>query len=506
MGPTSSTSGDGSTNAAVSRRRLLGGLAATGALTAAGGLRLPDAEAATLQGSLPRQVDVVVVGAGISGLVAAYRLRRAGRSVLVLEARDRVGGRVLNHELRNGSVVESGGAFVGPTQNHILRLADELHVRTFKEYDQGKNVYVSQRTGKMEYTGTVPPAPLILPDAAQLQVRIDDMASKIPVDAPWAADNAVALDTISVDQWLRENTVNPDVRNLILSYLQPCFGSDGLDMSMLFFLWYIATAGDETHVGTFERSSGTAGAAQDSRFVGGSGLIPQRLARRLGDAVALDAAVRRIQQDHDHVVVTSDRGKVRAKRVVVAAPPPTVLGIEWDPLLPPKRMALLERMPMGALMKCDAVYDKPFWRDKGLSGSGLNDTGAVRVSFDNSPADAAVGVLLAFVGGSTWATYGTESRAVRRKAVLEGFAAIVGEEALHPVQYVEHDWTHEQWTKGGPVALQVPGAITAYGSTIRTPFRRAHWAGTETSTYWAGYMDGAVRAGERAAREVLDLL
>jgi monoamine oxidase len=123
------------------------------------------------------------------------------------------------------------------------------------------------------------------------------------------------------------------------------------------------------------------------------------------------------------------------------------------------------------------------------------------VCFDNSPADSSVGVLLAFVGGSTWSTYGTMSRAARRRAVLEGFAAIVGDEALRPIQYVEHDWTHEQWTKGGPVAVQVPGAITAYGSTIRQPFRRVHWAGTETSTYWAGYMDGAVRAGERAARE-----
>jgi monoamine oxidase len=137
---------------------------------------------------------------------------------------------------------------------------------------------------------------------------------------------------------------------------------------------------------------------------------------------------------------------------------------------------------------------------------GLMDSGAVRVSFDNSPSDASVGVLLAFVGGSTWARYGTMSRAARRRAVLAGFAQLVGDEALHPVEYVEHDWTHEQWTKGGPVAVQVPGAITEYGLTIRTPFRRVHWAGTETSTFWAGYMDGAVRAGERASHEVLDLL
>jgi monoamine oxidase len=163
-------------------------------------------------------------------------------------------------------------------------------------------------------------------------------------------------------------------------------------------------------------------------------------------------------------------------------------------------------MPMGALMKCDAVYEKPFWRDADLSGSGLNTKGAVRTSFDNSPPDGSVGVLLSFVGGSVWDKYGNMPRAERRKAVLEGFAAIVGDKALKPIQYVEHDWTHERWTQGSPIAIQVPGAITSYGDTIRTPFRRVHWAGTETSTFWCGYMDGAVRAGERAALEVLDQL
>ena len=492
--------------AGVSRRGVLGGLAAGGAAAL---LPAPGAQAAAasaLEGDLPASVDVVVVGAGISGLVAAQGVRRAGHSVLVLEARDRVGGRVLNHELGGGAVIESGGAFVGPTQDHVLRLAGELGVQTFKEYAAGKNVYVSSKTGSQQYTGTIPPDPLILPDAAVLQARIDEMSQQVPVDAPWSADKAGEWDALSVDQWLRQNTVNPDVRNLILCYLQPAFGSDGLDMSLLFFLWYVATAGNETNPGTFERSSSTENGAQDSRFVGGSQLIPLRLADRLGSRVALSAPVRRVVQHADHVVVTSDRGQVRAGRVIVATPPSMVLDIDWYPLLPSRREQLLQRMPMGALMKCDAVYERPFWRDKGLSGMGLNDSGAVRVSFDNSPSDSSVGVLLAFVGGSTWATYGTQSRAARRRAVLEGFAAIVGDEALDPVEYVEHDWTRERWTKGSPIAVQVPGAITAYGSTIRTPFRRVHWAGTETATYWSGYMDGAVRAGERAAREVNRLL
>ncbi|WP_332667068.1 flavin monoamine oxidase family protein [Aeromicrobium sp.] len=491
--------------AAPSRRTVLRGLT-IGGVMAASGIKLASAgEAATTHGSLPASVDVVVVGGGLSGLVAARALRTAGKSVLVLEARDRVGGRILNHTLSGGAVIEAGGAFVGPTQDHILGLAKEVGAETFKEYVAGKNVYVANGQPPQQFTGTVPPDPLILADAALLQARIDKMAAETPIDAPWTRADAQKLDSTSLDTWLRQNSVLPQVRTLFLSYLQPTFGSDGLDVSMLFFLWYIAGAGNETNVGTFARSSDTANGAQDSRFVLGSQIVPLRLAAELGNAVALNAAVRKIQQSADHVTVTSDRGTVRAKRVIVACPPPMVLGIDWSPQLPPRRQQLLQRMPMGALMKCDAVYAKPFWRDKGLSGFGLSDTGAVRVCFDNSPADASVGVLLAFVGGSNWNTYGNVSLAERRKAVLEGFAKLFGPEALNPIEYTEHDWTHEPWTTGGPVAVQVPGALTAFGDTIRTPFQRVHWAGTETSTYWAGFMDGAVRAGKRAASEVLDL-
>jgi len=489
---------------AVTRRSVLGGAGALGALTATGQLWSP-AEAATTRGSLAGGVDVVVVGGGLSGLVAARRLRAGGASVLVVEARDRVGGRLLNHELHDGSVIESGGAFVGPTQNHILDLAEELNVQTFKTYVEGNNIYVKGPLS-IPYTGTIPPDPTILADAALLQTRIDQMASEIAVDAPWSHPKAKEWDETSVATWVRQNTVNPDVRTLLLCYTQAAFGSDGEDMSLLFLVWYVATAGDETHVGTFDRSSGTANAAQDSRFVGGSQLVPLRLARQLGNRVALNAAVRRIVQAGNHVDVHTDRGKVRAKRVVVACPPVTALGIDWQPLLPQRRNQLLQRMPMGALMKVDAVYETPFWREEGLSGSGLNTTGAVRTSFDNSPPDGSVGVLLSFVGGSTWREYGLRTLKQRRRAVLEGFAAIVGEKALDPIQYVEHDWTEERWTQGSPVALQVPGAITAYGNSIREPFGRVHWAGTETSTYWAGYMDGAVRAGKRAATEVLESL
>jgi monoamine oxidase len=163
-------------------------------------------------------------------------------------------------------------------------------------------------------------------------------------------------------------------------------------------------------------------------------------------------------------------------------------------------------LDMGKLMKCDAVYKTPFWRKDGLNGFGISDAGAARAVFDNSPRDGSPGVLLAFVGGSTWRRYGTMAKADRRRHVLRGFAEMFGDRALHPIEYTEKDWTKEQWSAGGPTAIHRPGTLTKYGPAIRRPFGRVHWAGTETSTYWSGYMDGAVRSGKRAADEVLKAL
>lgn len=298
----------------------------------------------------------------------------------------------------------------------------------------------------------------------------------------------------------------PGTATLLLSYLQPLVGADPRELSLLYLLWYIACAGNSTTPGTFERSAGTAGGAQDSRVVGGSQLIPLRLAEQLGEVVALSAPVCSISQTADGVAIVSDHGRVEAQRVIVATPPHLAAAIDWEPLLPPMHSQLLHRLPMGSLMNVDAVYPEPFWRKAGLSGMGLIDSGPVRVTFDNSPADARVGVLLAFIGGSTWREWGTRPVAERRPAVLEALAKIVGPQALQPIDYVESDWTHERWSTGGPTSVAAPGVVYAYGAQIREPVGRVHWAGTETATYWSGYMDGAVSAGKRAAREVVAAL
>jgi monoamine oxidase len=490
----------------ITRRTLLGGATAAGVGVLTAGVLDGAAEAATLQGSLPSRVDVVVVGAGISGLVAARKVARSGRSVLVVEARNRVGGRVLNHKLESGAVIESGGAFVGPTQDHIVALAEELKVPTFMEYNDGKSVYNSSGLlGRQEYDGTVPPDPLILPDAALLQVQLNQWASEVDVDRPWTHPRAKEWDSMTLGDYVRSHSVKPTgILQLLKCWTQPGFGADPDQLSLLFVIHYVACSGNETNKGTFERNSETKNGAQERRFIGGSQLIPLRLAGQLGSRVALNAAVARIDQTSTRAVVRTTRGVVACSRVIVAAPPELSRAIQWGPALPTRHRALLDRMNMGDLMKCDAVYSEPFWRKDGLNGFGISDHGAVRAAFDNCPANGSPGVLLAFVGGSTCKQYGLTTLAARRAAVLKGFAEMFGEQALHPIEYVEHDWTKERWTKGGPVAIMKPGTMTTYFQELRKPHVRTHWAGTETASYWNGYMDGAVRAGKRAAAEVLD--
>ncbi|MGH8861255.1 MAG: flavin monoamine oxidase family protein, partial [Jatrophihabitantaceae bacterium] len=458
----------------------------------------------------PRVVrtDVAIVGAGLAGLTAARRLAGRGVRVAVLEARDRVGGRVLNHPIGNGYVAEAGGEFVGPTQDRIIALARATGQRLFNAYDTGDNVYVNGPV-RLNYSdtsplGTAPPDPLLLADITKLVAQLDLMSKDVPVEHPWRAAKAAEYDAQTLETWVRDNAVNKDgILALLAPFLEALVGAEARDVSLLFVLAYIASAGNATHPGTIERLFNVRNGAQQWRIRGGSQRIAQHIARRLGTRVHLNAPVRRIVQNRSGVVVESDDLQVRARRVIVAVPPAIAQRIDYAPLLPAARDQLMQRMPMGALMKVEAIYRKPFWRAKGLTGQFLTVGGPVGYSFDNSPADGSIGVLAGFVGGQQNLTWGPRPFAGRRAAVLAQYVRIFQDERFgSPVEYFEQDWTHERFSRGGPTAVFGPGTLVGYGHALRTPCGRIHWAGTETSDYWQGYMDGAVRSGERAADEV----
>jgi monoamine oxidase len=450
-----------------------------------------------------RRTDVVVVGAGLAGLTAARELTAAGRDVVVLEARDRVGGRTVNHDLGDGKVVEAGGQFAGPTQDHILALAKQVGVETFPAHTEGASVYVNGDRAR-RYRGDIPPDPLALPDLAIATRRINQLAGKIPLEAPWRAPKARAWDSMTFESWLRHTTAGTGALDLVNVLLGSAYGGSAADASLLYSLWYIAGFGNETTPGTVERGIGVTGGAQESRFAGGSQLISQRIGDELDGRVVLGAPVRAIEQDDDRVTVKSDVDTWNARHVVVAVPLALAARISWQPLLPPQQDALFSRMTFGALMKCEAVYPEPFWRADGLNGQAVFRHGSPICSmWDNSPPDGKPGVLMGFLGGPQWHAWAGRPPRERRAAVLRAFAAAVGKPALRPVEYFEQDWVGEEWTRGGPTSVPGPGVLTALGPWRDRPFGRVHWAGAEHADHWNGYMDGAVRSGETAARAVL---
>ncbi len=444
-----------------------------------------------------RKADVVVIGAGLAGLVAARQLVAAGRSVVVLEARDRVGGRLLNEPLGEGKVVEVGGQWVGPSQRRMLALADSLGIDTFPTHGSGQNV-IEYDGSLIRYTGTIPRiSTSVLLDVEQARQRLGAMARQVPVEAPWRASRAEEWDGQTFATWLRRNVVTNGARSLLQLATEAVWAAQPEDVSLLHVLFYMHSAGG------LDALLDTEGGAQQDRFVGGSQLVAQKLAEPLGEQIMLGHPVRRLELSDESIRVFSDGAILRASRVILALPPTLTGRLVYDPPLPGYRDQLTQRMPQGAVTKCMAVYDEPFWRGEGLSGQAVSTTGPVKLVFDNSPPDGSPGVILGFLEGRQARELGRVPLDERRAAVVGCFERFFGARAAEPERYIERSWAEEEWTRGCYGCYFTPGGWTGYGPALREPIGRIHWAGAETATVWNGYMDGAVQSGERAAREVI---
>jgi monoamine oxidase len=448
------------------------------------------------------EADVVVVGAGLAGLAAARGLVARGSSVVVLEARDRVGGRVLNHDIGDGKVAEVGGQWIGPTQEALAALARQLGVETFPTHAAGHNLI--EYGGRVRrYTGTIPRInPAVLVDVEQAQRRLNRLARKVPLDAPWETRNAAKLDGQTAATWMHRNMATKSGRMLLELGVEAVWAAQPEELSLLHVLFYIHSAG------SLELLFDTEGGAQQDRFVGGSQLLALRMAEELGDErLVLGAPVRRIEHSADGGVTAHADGAVaRGRRAIVAIAPTLAGRIAYDPPLPGYRDQLTQRMPLGTVAKCMAIYAEPFWRSEGLSGQGTSDRGPVRLSFDNSPPDGSPGVLLGFLEGRNARELGRLPEKERRTAAIDCFARMFGPRAASPDDYVERLWAEEEWTRGCYGCHMPTGAWTAYGPALHAPIGPLHWAGAEYAQVWNGYMDGAVRSGDAAAAAVLELL
>jgi monoamine oxidase len=438
------------------------------------------------------EADVVVVGAGLAGLAAARRLA----------ARDRVGGRLLNHEIGSDKVVEVGGQWIGPTQDRLAALARELGVETFPTHAEGYNL-IEYGGSVRRYRGTIPRInPAVLVDVERAQRRLNRLARRVPLHAPWEAPNAAKLDGQTAATWMRRNLATKSGRMLLELGIEAVWAAQPEDLSLLHVLFYIHSAG------SLELLVDTEGGAQQDRFVGGSQRIPIRMADELGgERLVLGAPVRRIEHAADGgVTVHADGAVARGRRAILAIPPTLAGRIAYDPPLPGYRDQLTQRMPLGTVAKCMAVYSEPFWRSEGLSGQGASDRGPVRLTFDNSPPDGSPGVLLGFLEGRHARELGRLRAEERRTAVSDCFARLFGPRAANPDDYIERLWAEEEWTRGCYGCHMPTGAWTNYGPALHPPIGPLHWAGAEYAQVWNGYMDGAVRSGDAAAAEVLEVL
>jgi monoamine oxidase len=442
------------------------------------------------------EADVVIVGAGLAGLAAARAVAAAGSVPLVLEGRDRVGGRTLNEPIGDGKVVEIGAQWVGPTQRMVLELISELGLKTFPTYGEGRNLF--ERGGKLRsYKGTIPKlSPLGLAETGRTLLRVNRLAARIDPARPWDAPDAAEWDSQTFATWMNRHVRTPSARDLLRLMIWAVWAAEPEDLSLLHVLFYIRSAG------SIEALVDSEGGAQDSRVVGGTQLISLRMAEELGDAVRLNAPVRRIEHGGG-VTVTADGASVRARRAIVAIPPALAGRIEYGPALPAIRDGLTQRMAQGSVVKCMAVYPEPFWRSDGLSGQATSADGPVSVTFDNSPPDGSPGVLLAFLEGRAARRAADLPQSERREIVVGCLKRLFGPRAAAPEQYIDRAWATDPFSRGCYGGFMPPGAWIENGRALREPIGPIHWAGAETATVWNGYMDGAISSGRQAAEQAL---
>jgi monoamine oxidase len=444
------------------------------------------------------EADVCVVGAGLAGLTAARRLSQAGRSVVVVEARERVGGRVWTRTSGGGVPVDMGGCFVGPNHERMHALTKEMGVGTFATYVEGDNVLATG--GKVRrYRGDIPRiSPVALLSAAQGIARMNAMAKKVPVDAPWDAPDAARWDAVSVRAWLSRARVPTRLgRDLIEATVRACFAADLAEVSLLNWLFLARSAGG------IEALMTIAGGYQDSQFEGGVQQVPDAMASELGDAVVRSCPVEAVTQHDDRVIVHGPGATVTARRAVLALPRALAAGIRFDPVLPADHALLIHQIPAGTELKMVAIYDEPFWRADGVCGATVATDDAIEVTLDTTQPGHPEGVIAGYSAGPRARALAGLGEQERRSAFLTMLTTRLGPKAAAPLEVMEQNWAEEQWTRGCSMGHFPTGVLTQYGRRLREPVGRVHWAGTETASTSYGGMDGAVRSGERVCGEIL---
>lgn len=440
-----------------------------------------------------REVDVVVIGAGLSGLAAARRIATAGRSVVVVEASDRVGGRTKLGSLGD-EPVDLGAQWVGPTQTRMLELAAEFGITTKPQQDQGANLYLigdrrlqpGRDLSDEERTAF-----------AGIAGAFETMSTTVNPLEPWKHASVLEWDAMSVGEFIKQRTGSPVVQAMMTGIVRVIACVEPAQISLLAWLTYLAGGGG------FSAVAGTRGGAQDSTLVGGAAQVALRLAAALGERVVLNSPASRIVCDSERCKVETSTGEWQGRKVIVALPPAMCARIAYEPPLPAAQDAAFQRTPMGSVIKAVIAFERPFWRERGFSGQVITD-GACAAFFDKHRESG--GALVALVCGAPAQNLQRKTRAQRRFELMAAIRAAFGSDAPDPVDYIEHVWTEERFIRGGYGGVAGFGVLSSLQPTADPHASAIYWAGTERAAKWPGYMEGAVRAGEAAADAVLGSL
>jgi putrescine oxidase len=443
--------------------------------------------------------DVVIVGAGAAGLTAANELKKAGLSVVVLEARDRVGGRLWT-DVVDGAMLEIGGQWVSPDQEALKETIAELGLETYSRYRDGESVYVGRDGELKRFTGEIfPVAPGTEREIVRLIELLDRMVAEVDPDKPWEHPDAEALDRISFEAWLAEQTDDQEARdNIALFIAGAMLTKPAHAFSALQALLMAASAGSFTNLVDADY-------ILDERVVGGLQQVPLLLAERLGDDVLLGQPVHEVHWAEDGATVVTDSGlQVRARFVVLAHAPILYSGIEFAPPLPRLKQQLHQHLSMGFVIKVHAVYDRPFWRERGLSGTAFSPYEIAHEAYDNTNHGDERGTLVGFVSDRNADDLFRLSAEERKERILESLSHYYGPEAKNPLVYFESDWGAEEWTRGAYAASFDLGGLARYGADLRTPVGPIHFACSDMAGAGYQHVDGAIRMGRLVASNILD--
>ncbi|WP_341952595.1 NAD(P)/FAD-dependent oxidoreductase [Salinibacterium sp. TMP30] len=440
--------------------------------------------------------DVVIIGAGVAGLTAANDLKKAGLSVAVLEARDRAGGRLWT-DVIDGAMLELGGQWVSPDQDALIQTIAELGLKTFDRYRTGDSVYLDKSGTLTRFTGDIFPVPVATEKViVDLIDRLDEMVAQVDPDRPWEYAEAEAMDKISFEAWLYEQTDNKEaVDNIAMFIAGAMLTKPPHAFSTLQALLMAASAGSFSHLVD-------ADFILDKRVVGGLQQVPLLLAEQLGDDVFLSQPVRALEWGPDGVTAVADGMTVHARFAIVALAPVLYNRISFVPPMPRRKHQMYQHLSMGFVIKVHAVYETPFWRDNGLSGTAFSPYEIVHEAYDNTNHDDPHGTLVGFVSDLHADDALTLSAAERKDRILESLSHYYGPEAKSPIVYYESDWGTEEWTRGAYAASFDLGGLSRYGNDLRTPVGPIHFACSDIAGAGYQHVDGAIRMGRIVADDI----